>query len=219
MKTDIIRKIRRLFRKEENPDFEGSLSFSCNPRSLECALSLLVIADTHSALHLNEKMKREFERTATENEYDLCCILGDVHDYDLRVIMQSVPAEKTVCLLGNHDRFDLLDHYGLKSLNGKVLEISGIRIAGIQGSFRYADKSFPSFTHDESRRFLERMPYADILLSHDGPYTVNNGRPSHDGLKGITEYLYAKAVPLNIHGHIHKSYCRLLKNGTVEKSV
>lgn len=63
------------------------------------------------------------------------------------------------------------------------------------------------------------MPYVDILLSHDKPFTFDYHDPAHDGLKGITKFLYDKKIPLVIHGHIHKSYKDRLKNGTMVKGV
>lgn len=78
---------------------------------------------------------------------------------------------------------------------------------------------FPSFTHEESINFLQMMPDVDILLSHDKPLTFDYRDPVHDGLKGITKFLYDRKVPINIHGHIHKSYLDELKNGTQVKGV
>ena len=94
-----------------------------------------------------------------------------------------------------------------------------MKIGAIQGSYKYKDESFPSFTHEESIRFLDKMPYVDILLSHDKPLTFDYKNPAHDGLKEITKFLYERKVPINIHGHIHKSYLSELKNGTQVKGV
>ena len=100
-----------------------------------------------------------------------------------------------------------------------MIEVNGIRIAGVQGSFRYKDEEFPSFTHKESIKFLDKIDEVDILLSHDGPFLKNNNKPVHDGLKGITYYLYKNRVPYNIHGHNHESKTKRLKNGTISKEV
>ncbi len=210
--------LRRLFSANGN-DYQRTLSRTQKLRVISSDIVLLIIADTHGGLYLDKDMRREFETVCRTDAFDLCCVLGDIHDYDYRIILENVEREKIVCLLGNHDRFDLLDAHGLRSINGRTAEIRGVRFAGIQGSFRYKDRAFPSFTHAESIGFLEDMPPADILLSHDRPFTVSTDRPSHDGLKGITKYLFENGVPLNIHGHIHRSYCRRLENGTVEKCV
>ena len=80
-------------------------------------------------------------------------------------------------------------------------------------------QEFPSFTHEQSIEFMENMPYVDILLSHDKPFTYDYKDGAHDGLKGITKFLYERQVPINIHGHLHTSDLKTLKNGTQVKGV
>ena len=206
-----------LFRKKkgkEEPDYESTLKDN-GVNAFEKDISLLVIADTHGDLALNKEM----QKIIMNQKYDICCILGDIHDYDFKIILKYIPKEKIIAILGNHDRFSLLSEYGLDNYNGKTLEINEVKIGAIQGSFKYKDEIFPSFTHEESVKFLDKMPYVDILLSHDKPLTFDHKDPAHDGLKGITKYLYDKKIPINIHGHIHQSYLSKLKNGTQVKGV
>ena len=155
-------------------------------RILSNKIKLLIIADTH----------------------------GDISYDDYEIILKYVPKEKIVALLGNHDDFEVLNHYGLNDINGKTFEINGLRFGGIQGSFRYKDEKFPSFTHEESIKFLDKMDEVDILLSHSGPYIDDSMGPVHSGLKGITYYLYKNHVPYIIHGHNHENVESYLKNGT-----
>ena len=182
-----------------------------NCRTLPNHIKLLVITDTHDFLQYEEYQ----EKLHDLGEYDLCCALGDISYRDYEIILRYVPKEKIVALLGNHDDFEVLNHFGLNDLNGKIITINGIRIGGIQGSYRYKTKNFPSFTHEESIKFLNQMDEVDILLSHDGPFqNYSNSNLVHIGLKGITEYLYKNRVPYNIHGHNHVSQDSCLKNGT-----
>ncbi len=198
----------------DNLNFEKSLK-NKGVNSFDKNIKLLVIADTHGDLSLSSNMYKKLENV----DYDLCCILGDIHDFDYDIIFKYIPKDKIVAILGNHDMFNLLARQGLNDINGKVIEINGVRIGAIQGSFKYKRENFPSFTHEESIEFLNNMPEVDILLSHDKPFTYDYKDPAHDGLKGITNYLYDKKVPINIHGHIHKSYYSELKNGTQVKGV
>lgn len=207
--------LKKLFtKKEDNPDYENSL-INNGVRSFDKSIKLLVISDTHGDLSLNKDMYKKLVNV----DYDLCCILGDIHDYDFKVIFKYIPKDKIIAILGNHDRFSLLSEHGLDNFNGKIITVNGIRIGMIQGSYRYKEESFPSFNHEESIEFLDKMPEVDILLSHDKPFTYDYKRPAHDGLKGITKYLYDKKVPINIHGHLHNSYISKLKNGTQVKGV
>lgn len=213
--------LRDLFRKQRKTefslptDYEDILDPSSGVRELKGRLDMLVVADTHGELWMDGYL-RESVRGIT---CDVCMILGDVHDYDLQIILEEVPREKIVALLGNHDRFRLLEEYSLIDLNGKVKDCCGFRIGGMQGSFRYKNENFPSFDHEESIAFTDQLPECDIFLSHDGPYLTDSHSKVHDGLMGITKYLYEKRVPLNIHGHNHHSSLMRLRNGTMVKEV
>ncbi len=202
-------------RKKENPNYEATLNSDIKVKTFKGNITLLVIVDTHGDLALNKKLQKKVKSA----KYDLCCILGDMHDHDYDFILENIPKDKIIALLGNHDRYSLLNEYDIKNINGKVIEFNNIKIGGIQGSFRYKDEDFPSFNHKESINFTDNMERCDILLSHDKPFIFDYKDQVHDGLKGITKYLYDKQVSINIHGHLHKSYETKLKNGTSVKGV
>ena len=139
-------------------------------------IEMIIVSDTHNNLDYN-KFK---DFVSKHNDYDVCI------------------------LLGNHD-YDYLEKYNIKNLNGELVNIKGISILGIEGSFKYKDEMFPSFTQKESVLFLMNKPKVDILLSHDKRFDISNNN-SHQGLFGITYYLYKNRIPYHIHGHIHNSY-------------
>ena len=58
------------------------------------------------------------------------------------------------------------------------------------------------------------MEKADILVTHDKPFIEDMHNPAHDGLKGITEYIYKNHIGIHIHGHLHEEGEQILKNGT-----
>ena len=67
--------------------------------------------------------------------------------------------------------------------------------------------------------FLKDQESVDILVSHDNRFdSTMIGNPAHQGLFGITYYLYKNHVPYHIHGHIHNPYRKKLLNGTEEIS-
>lgn len=201
-------------KKTDTLDYESTLT-NAGVNSFNKDIKLLVIADTHGDLALSKELYKKLINI----DYDLCCILGDIHYNDFKIILEYIPKDKIVAILGNHDMFNILSDYGLKNINGQVIEVNGVKIGAIQGSFKYKKETFPSFTHEESIDFLSNMDEVDILLSHDKPFVFDYKDPAHDGLKGITKYLYEKKVPINIHGHIHKSHLDNLKNGTQVKGV
>ena len=62
---------------------------------------------------------------------DISLLIRDIHDYDYKIILEKIPKEKIVAILGNHDRFSLLKEYGLDDFNGKVIDVNGIKIGAI----------------------------------------------------------------------------------------
>ena len=186
-----------------------------NSRMLNNNISILVISDTHNTL--NEEDFKRF--ISLNNNYDICLLLGDFGYRDLPIILNYIPKDKIYALLGNHDS-NYIKEYGLNDLNGNIVTIKGIKILGIQGSFRYKPSNFPSFSQKESIEFLNNKEVVDILVSHDtGFNSASSNDSAHQGLFGITYYLYKNRVPYHIHGHIHNPYQKNLLNGTKEISA
>lgn len=107
------------------------------------------------------------------------------------------------------------EEYSITNINGKVITIDNLRIAGIGGSFKYKNSDrYAMYTHEESIEIADKMEEADILISHDRPFIKDENDNAHDGLKGITKYIYRNHIPLHIHGHLHEESEEILKNGT-----
>ena len=186
-----------------------------NARTLNGNINILVISDTHNTL--DEDVFKRF--ILSNNNYDICLLLGDFGYRDLPIILKYIPKNKIYALLGNHDS-NYIDEYNLNNLNGNIVTIKNIKILGIQGSFRYKPSKFPSFSQKESIEFLKDKEEVDILVSHDTAFnSLSANDPAHQGLFGITYYLYKNRVPYHIHGHIHNSYQKTLINGTREISA
>ncbi len=178
-------------------------------------IKLLIITDTHNTLD-----ETELVNTISAHPYfDICLLLGDHSDNDIIKVLNHIPKDKIYALLGNHD-INYIANYDLNNLNGNIIEINGVKLLGIQGSFKYKPVDFPSFTQEDSIRFLKDQEPVDILISHDGPFDDNMiNNPAHQGLFGITYYLYKNRVKYNIHGHLHDDYEKILDNGTIEKCL
>lgn len=185
----------------------------CNPFTKK--IRILAIADTHGTL--DEDKFKEFIKH--NNVYDLVVMIGDHYTRDIDIIVDNVDKSKLVGILGNHD-YNYLSEYNIPNINGKIITINGVRILGMQGSFKYKQVDFPSFTQDESINFLNQFDAVDILISHDKKFDPDKLKdPAHQGLIGITNYIYEKKVPYHIHGHIHEPYHREMLNKTKEISV
>lgn len=178
-------------------------------------IKLIIITDTHNTLN-EEKL---IDVINEHPDYDLCVLLGDHNSEDIEKVLRNIPKNKIYALLGNHD-YNYIEKFNLNNFNGKIIEFEGIKMMGIQGSFKYKPSDFPSFTQEESILFLKDKPAVDILFSHDGPFDDNMiNNPAHQGLFGITYYLYKNNVSYNIHGHLHNPYNKKLLNGTNEISL
>lgn len=183
----------------------------------EGKINILFIADTHNCLEYDIETLNFIKKA---KNYDCCILLGDHSANDLNIITKIIPNNKLYGVLGNHDSWKKYDEYSIKDLNGKVITINGVRIAGIGGSCKYKNSTeYALYTHEESIKIANSMSEADVLVSHDKPFTVDNKNLAHDGLKGITEYIYKNHIALHIHGHLHEDSERILKNGTISIGI
>ena len=199
----------------EYSDYLKENKKQAQPRKL--GLKLIAISDTHGHFAFSEGRLPAFLNNVPE--YDLCILLGDIHPYDLKQIVEKIPKEKILAVRGNHDEFELYEAEGIKEMSGRTVSYKGVTFAGIEGSFRYKDKIFPSFTQYESLYQLEDMKRADVLLSHDCMFEHSKNDAAHAGLIGITRFIYNHAPAWHIHGHLHLSYQKNYDNGTKEKCV
>lgn len=176
-------------------------------------LKILFITDTHNCLAYTDKYLNEL-KSLHETDYDLCLILGDLSRLDIDEIKRIIPNEKLYGIVGNHDSLKFLETSGVKDINGKVITCKGVKIAAIMGSNKYKDGDYGMQTQEESILLSENMEEADILISHDKAYIFDRHDKVHDGLKGITNYIYKNHISLHIHGHLHEETEEILRNGT-----
>ena len=185
-----------------------------NADKINNCISLLVIADTHGTLD-----EDKFKQYLADKQYDICIMLGDHYNRDIDIILRYVDKSKIYGIKGNHD-YDYLNDYNIPNINGQVIEINGVKILGMEGSFKYKPVDFPSFTQEDSITFLESSPKVDILVTHDKKFDhVKIKDPAHQGLIGITNYIFKNKISVHIHGHIHEPYVKKMINGTTEYSV
>jgi len=176
-------------------------------------LRILFITDTHNCLAYTDKYIN-YLKSFQPTDYDICLVLGDISGLDIDAIKEIVPNEKLFGIAGNHDSADIMDINGITNINGKVIDCNGVKIAAIMGSNRYKQGNYGMMTQEESIELAKNMEEADILVSHDKAYIWDRKDTVHDGLKGITYYIYKHRIPIHIHGHLHEEFDETLKNGT-----
>lgn len=212
--------LKRFFSKEEIPNYlspkyeEALFKKYGRATKVDKTISLLIIADTHGTLN-----EEHFYEYLKNKDYDICILVGDHTSRDIEIILNYIDKDKLYGLKGNHD-FEYLKNYNICDINGKIIEINGVKILGMEGSFKYKPVDFPSFTQEESITFFENKEKVDILVSHDKTFDYTKIKdPAHQGLIGITNYIFKNNIPIHIHGHIHEPYKKELINGTIEYSV
>jgi len=176
-------------------------------------LKILTISDTHNCLTSKNELVN-YLKSIKQSDYDMCLLLGDISGIDLDIIKNIIPNNKLYGIVGNHDSKNALEVNNIKNINGQVIECKGVKIAGIMGSNRYKSGDYGMMTQEECLDLVKNMERADILVSHDKAYVLDRNDNVHDGLKGITEYIYRHRVPLHIHGHLHEEMQEILMNGT-----
>lgn len=167
-------------------------------------LRIMVISDLHSWSRQELGMIRDYD-------YHCCVLLGDIPLQALELI-HDVSHEQIFGVLGNHDEPDQLKRCGIPDLNGKVITVNGVTIAGLSGSHRYKDGNHVMLSQKESISAAKQLPPADILISHDTVYHIMGRKDNaHCGLKGISQYISNHKTKLNLCGHYHENSSKSYK--------
>lgn len=114
---------------------------------------------------------------------------------------------------GNHDpligRGTPTAPRGMVSVDGRITDVAGLRIAGLGGCVRYND-GHHQYTQQEydrrARRLIENVGGApvDVLLTHAPPLGLGDEPdPSHVGISALHDVIEALRPSWHLHGHIH----------------
>ena len=99
---------------------------------------------------------------------------------------------------------------GMVNVDSRVLEVGGLRIAGLGGCVRYndGDHQYTQEQYDARARTLlkavdEDRP-VDVLLTHAPPLGLGDQPdPSHLGIEALHGLIEAWRPSWHLHGHIH----------------
>jgi hypothetical protein len=116
------------------------------------------------------------------------------------------------------------------NVDGRVVDVAGIRVVGLGGSIRYAEGP-NQYTQAQMRRRARRLalrcrlrrpvrtPRADVLVTHAPPLRVGDGDdPAHVGFAAFHPLVRVLAPRLLLHGHIHP-YGRVAPDRTMGDTV
>jgi uncharacterized protein len=104
---------------------------------------------------------------------------------------------------GNHDRPDALEAVGAEDVHLRLVRVGGIGFAGLEGSPRYSREGAIEWTEEEAAELLERLPAADVLLTHSPPAGVNDepDDPAHSGSAALRAWVERERPDWLLHGH------------------
>ncbi len=118
---------------------------------------------------------------------------------------------------GNHDGdYERRPPQGCVSIEGRIRDYRGVRIAGVGGSLRYNDRVF-GFTEAQQRKRIGRLALLaratgglDILVTH-APIRGFGDLDDlpHRGFESFGYYVDKLHPSYMLHGHIHACYGRI----------
>jgi predicted phosphodiesterase len=166
-------------------------------------------------------------------DVDLIVACGDLPFDYLRALMNDLD-RPLVFVPGNHDvavrgyrtsRAGLILRAGLPATppwppgavnaDGRVVDVAGLRIAGLGGCPRYTEGPNQYGQREQARRAARLARKAgwrrarngrrvDLLLTHAPPRGVGDGDdPPHHGFDCLPRLTRRLRVPLLLHGHVH----------------
>ncbi len=142
---------------------------------------------------------------------DLVLAAGDLPWSYLETLVSMVDAPAAF-VPGNHDpsTADGVGPQGLENLDGRVLTVGGLRIAGLGGCVRYND-GLHQYTQREYDRRARRLVKdarrggpVDVLLTHAPPLGLGDEPDRcHVGISALHGVLEKLRPAWHLHGHIH----------------
>ena len=115
---------------------------------------------------------------------------------------------------GNHDKgYETFPPEGCECLDDQLLEIKGLRVAGLGGCMRYNPGPY-QYTEREMhsrinalRRRIKRAGGVDIVVTHAPPQGLGDAEDNaHRGFACFLPLMDEFHPKYLIHGHVHQSY-------------
>jgi uncharacterized protein len=136
---------------------------------------------------------------------DIVVTLGDIDPLFLKSIAERFSNKLIIGVLGNHDLKGDLKRHNIVNLHGKCQVIGNYRVIGIEGCVRYKNaQNVPLYTQEEIISLCEKMPKADIVISHNSPFYIHDKNDeAHEGYIGLHNYIKEHQPKYVFHGHQH----------------
>ncbi len=182
-------------------------------------MRILAIADAVSPFVYSERFP------ATVPEFDVVICAGDMPGHVLEFLADKLRTPP-VYVLGNHGNAYLRSDEepdevrlpgGCINAHGRVVEVGGLLVAGVEGSARYRPGPHQYSEGAMHRHVLALTPQlllrrwrqgraADVLLTHAPPQGPHAGSDyAHRGVGAFNAFHRRWSPLLHVHGHVHLS--------------
>lgn len=188
-------------------------------------LRTLVVGDMHGQL-------KTLWKALTEEQPDLLICTGDWGDpgqielADYCAIVEQVPVYS---VYGNHDDLTLLrtlknqDGSPVLLPHGEIVEVKGVRMAGISGIWAKSHKKPYYITDEEVIAIAEKLAGKNVtvLVTHGCPIGLADETPkgTRGGQRCFLDALKIVNPKAHLCGHLHKPQMRELKSGQLVLNV
>ncbi len=145
--------------------------------------------------------------------YDLILSCGDLKQEYLEFLV-TMSNRPLLYVPGNHDKgYINYPPEGCECVDDRVIEVCGLRIAGLGGCIRYNLGEY-QYTDEEMARRVRRLEPkirarggVDIIIAHSPPKGYGDADDNaHHGFKSFVKLMDKYHPKYFIHGHVHPRY-------------
>lgn len=140
-----------------------------------------------------------------ENPVDIIITLGDLDKAEIQELAEITHIPK-VGVYGNHCSGTYFESLGIQNMHLNRVQFQGFILGGFEGAVRYKPSEYAKmYTQEEAQKLLQNFEHADIMICHAPPFGVNDEPedPTHQGLKGLNEYIEREHPKYLLHGHTY----------------
>jgi uncharacterized protein len=190
-------------------------------------MRILAISDLHGDL---DSAWRALG-AAGEPDLLLCCgDWGDPGEVELADLERFSAELPVYSVFGNHDHLEAFLHWRNRDgtpvllLNGSVLDVQGVRLAGISGIWAKSHRQPYYVTDEEVDAWAQEAAAAgavDILMTHGCPsgvadLTLTN---NHGGQRCFLRAFQLISPQIYLTGHLHRAQEHRTKSGQVVRNI
>ncbi|SIH19313.1 putative phosphoesterase, ICC [Mycobacteroides abscessus subsp. abscessus] len=189
-------------------------------------MRLLALADSAHNWPRNEEGRYDLSGLVREHQIDAMISLGDFSPVHADA-MQRAQAPLTAGVRGNHCTQEYMPEHGIVDLVGDrtraarrgTLQLPGHRnvtLLAVQGCVRYKpDTEDVLFTQEQYARDIERIPGAELVITHCPPAGVNDAEDlAHSGIEALRRWMDQHRPRWLLHGHTYQNPERSMHGDT-----